>query len=269
LRRAMESARERFAAVAGGLEGIANLESASAFSSTSTEFDLAAKHGSLQSKGQGSSKIQDINTTAVPASGEFLAQIRYTAQLLRMEGRPVRNFSLFLNMQDVDQNPIDIPAFGEPSDVQGIRCITYVEGMRQLAIGLNALAKVIKDVGNVVVVVTSEGGRSNLMGDDKISFGIVLGPKRLGFETALYANLDQISDPNAEQAMDPGRQVDEKLHTYDRVSSPYLRNAAGQVISGAPNVGDLQSGVVRALAELSDSGISLSELGNYVRVRSG
>lgn len=261
LRRAMEAARDQFKQEIASLADTAALETRSAFATT----DDARLDGSLQSAGGASPAANgsDLSTRAQPAKGEFLAQIRYTSQLLRMPGRPVRNFSLFLNMQDVDGNPIDVPASGVPFD--GIQCLTYIEGMRQLAIGLNALARVIEEKGNVVVVVTAEGGRGNGMGDAIVSFGLVMGPKSKGFSTALYSNLDQISDPTSVQATNPGSA--NGVHMYN-TSHPHLRDAGGAAVSARPNVGDLQVGVVRALAEMEGSGMSLAELGNFVRVRS-
>lgn len=263
LRREMEAARQKFREEITALTATAELEKKSAF----TSVEDARFDGCLQSKGlERSARVDgsDLEQTAQPAKGEFLAQIHYTSRLLRIPGRPVRNFSLFLNTQDVDARNIDVPTFGEPS-YDGIQCLTYIEGMRQLAIGLNALARVIEEKGNVVVVVTSEGGRDNDMNDGKGSFGLVMGPKSMGIDSALYANLDQISTADSPQAMNPAGQGNEQTYNSDH---PYLFDLNGNVMTGAPNVGDLQVGVVRALAEMAGGGMSLEELGNFVRVRS-
>lgn len=70
--------------------------------------------------------------------------------------------------------------------------------MRQLALGLNLLAKVVQKHKNVYVVVVSEGGRDASRGDNKSSFSFVMGPGGAGnLKDFLYANqasIDSTSD---------------------------------------------------------------------------
>lgn len=129
------------------------------------------------------------------ARGEFLGQCKFVQQALKIPGKPFRNFTLLLNIVDLDGSRVDTaPFISNPANPY-----SYVEGMRQLALGLNLLAQVIKEHKNVYVVVVAEGGRDAARGDNKSSFSMVMGPGGAGnLKDFLYANqaaIDSTSDP--------------------------------------------------------------------------
>jgi hypothetical protein len=258
LRRSMEAAKKQFELEIGGLVGEALPET----TKVTPNFAAAAGLGMVQATGTGVPDQSGNSSPAVDvAQGEFLAQTGYTCRMLGLEGRPVRNFSLFLNMTDSDGGPVDTASYGAPAGNSVIRCLSYVEGMRQLAVGLNMLSQAIKKHGNIVVVVTSEGGRGARMQDSKVSFGMVMGPKS-AVASCLIANLNAINDSDSLQTRNPGADGAEHTMPLGMLLSP-----AGSPLAGVANVGDLQAGVVRVLAQQIGFTGSLTELGNYLKLR--
>ena len=257
LRRSMEAAKQQFAAQIGGLVTEAALETTKVM----VDFSAAAAKGMVQATGDGVPTGNGNRSAAVDvAQGEFLAQAGYTCRMLGLEGRPVRNFSLFLNMTDCDGNPVDTAAYGAPSGTSTIRCLSYLEGMRQLAVGLNMLSQAIKQHGNIIVVVTSEGGRGDAMQDSKVGFGMVMGPKAV-VRSTLICDPEAINRRDSLQTVSPG-----DSNAAHQLPSGLLLNAAGSPLSGVANIGDLQVAVVRLLAKQMEYSGSLTELGNHLKL---
>jgi len=264
LRRAMLDSAEKIGSHLSRLKEASTLESV--VQNLGAGQAGALPFGALQTAGSGARP-----ETATAPRQEFLAQCHYTAQALRMEGRPVRNFSLFLNCVDLDGNMLDSPQFA--GGVETIRGYTYVEGMRQLALGLHVLSKVIDESKNVLVVVVSEGGRSLAMGDDKVSFGLVMGPKGPGLlADALYADTQGINQIDSALVKDPGalpNPTDMSLWAKWNVDG--LVNDKGTSIKGemATTTGDWQLGVADFLAEKMGAPNPMGGLGRYVKLRRG
>lgn len=258
LRRSMEAAKKQFEAQITALVSEAACETIK----VKPDFSAAAQWGMVQATGRGVPAKEGTGSDAVDvARGEFLAQTGYTCRMLGLEGRPVRNFSLFLNMTDCDGAPVDTASYGAPAGDPQIRCLSYVEGMRQLAVGLNMLSKAIKDQGNIIVLVTSEGGRGRAMGDSKVGFGMVMGPKAV-VGSGIIADLNVINTRESIQTTDPGN-----ADAAHRMPLGMLLSPTGSPISGVANVGDLQVAVVRTLAQQMGFAGSLTELGNHLKLR--
>ena len=262
LRREMDRSKEQFRAEINNFITIQNLESTRIFS---TEQQASAREfGSFQADGTGSvSSVGDNLANRQTAGAEFLAQVQYTLRCLKLPGMPVRNFSLFLNTGDLDGGFVDTGACGVESGAR-IKSLSYIEGMRQLAIGMNMLAKEIADGSangrKTMVVVTAEGGRSNTMNDNVTSFAFVMGPKGDGVPTRLYADMAALNNDSSSQVTAPGSGG---AHTY---SAEYLLTPSGTGMVGTAVVGDLQAGVVRFLNAKLNAGVSLGELGNYIKI---
>ena len=103
---------------------------------------------------------------------EFIAQCKFVQAALDVDGKPFRNFSLYCHVSDIDGASFD-KAVGDSTATQGL---SYIEGMRQLAVGLNILAGAISKHKNVYVVVVSEGGRDFTGSDNDVACALVLGP---------------------------------------------------------------------------------------------
>src|SRR5690606_34663117 len=87
------------------------------------------------------------------AKWEFISQCLFVSRALDLPGRPFRNFSLLLNIFDLDTAKLDVTTYQGGSEP-----LTNIEGMRQLALGMNILAQAIKRHRNVYVVALAEGG---------------------------------------------------------------------------------------------------------------
>ncbi len=194
------------------------------------------------------------------ASKEFLAQCLYVANAVSIPGRngsPVNNFNLFLNMVDIDQNSFDndLNKLSGASTDKAVKAYTYIEGMRQLAMGLNVLSNKITEGHKLIVVVSSEGGRNcDTRQDSQTSFGMVLGPKTTGWlDDYLYANMNVI-DSASPELVGRGNTATNGFSTnawnmaYDTEEG--LRDKNGNKIqSTKPSVGDMMMGVVEFLEE--------------------
>lgn len=209
------------------LTGCADLES--------LRQSYVAAMANAQSEGGANSLVQR------GASSEFLAQCRYVANSVDLPGMPVRNFSLFLNVSDLDGNKLDV-AFGGGGG-GGVRAYSYVEGMRQLAMGLNVLGKKIAAGKKIMVVVHSEGGRAANMGDAVNSFAIVIGPRGAGMlDDALYATMAEINKPGSTQVINMAAAGAEKPWEEGLYSDGGIA-----VTNRPPSSGDVQMGVVEFL----------------------
>ena len=54
------------------------------------------------------SNLQANGSAEVGAGKEFIAQCKYVARAVNLQGMPVRNFSLFLNISDWDTRDLDV-----------------------------------------------------------------------------------------------------------------------------------------------------------------
>lgn len=183
---------------------------------------------------------------------EFLGQCAYTIRSLEMPGQPLRNFSLFLNTHDLDGKNLDVALGGIPAGQKTeIRALSYCEGMRQLAVGMNMFAQSIKKGNKLIVQFISEGGRSAAMGDDTLSFAFVMAPPSILKDKELYANWNPakpkegiggrgklVSNPAVAAAESEATWYGKKL---------MLPN--GRETTGHPKVSDLQRGVGLLLAQ--------------------
>jgi hypothetical protein len=241
--------------------------------------DLNKLTGTGQSSGEFQSGQKKSDAQA-KASKEFLAQVLYTCHSLRMTERPCRNFQLFLNTSDNDGTSLDIGYAGlvvtEDPDLtkprKGIKALSNIEGMRQLAVGLNMLAKVIRDHKDVVVLVVSEGGRNINLGDDRQSFGLVLGPKGNGMlDDALYGNMAEIQDSNSMACKDPGNLIQGNVARWDAqtLANHYMNEAGMPAAPGPTTVGDFQMGLVQFLEDVTGKGKTRNGNGNWVKLKRG
>ena len=243
------------------------LASRANFVTALSELELAA---SIEDEVQTYDTAQaNFQTNMTGAGKEFLAQCAYVAKAMAIPGQPVRNFSLFLNTIDLDRNPIDFDA-ANGGNTSVIRALTYVEGMRQLAIGLNILAQSIASGSKLIVQVISEGGRTNQLADSKNSFGIVLGPAGVGnLSDVLYANGAEINNSNSLSVVNPS--VPGANSVWD---GNYLKKPDGSAVDEAelmgPSVANLQMGVAEFLAEKSQASAAIKNAGiNFIKLKRG
>lgn len=199
-------------------------------------------------------------------TGAFLGQCKYVARSVTLPGTPLRNFSLFLNTVDLDGGPLDSAKnVGAPETVQAF---SYVEGMRQLAMGLNVIAKAIAKEGkNIICFVHAEGGRNQAMGDDKTSFAMVMGPKGAGLlDDALHANMGLIGGTI------PNPAAEAQVQAYDTPGSDILSTTGTKLTDVKPSVGDVAMGVVEFLEDkLGKKGREglADDLGRYIKLKRG
>lgn len=208
---------------------------------------------------------------------EFLAQCAFVSKSLAIQGQPYRNFSLFLNVNDLDGSAIDQPVNGIASSYNALN---YVEGMRQLAIGLNMLAKASSGK-NVLIMVVSDGGRSREMGDGVgSSFCMLLGPKKEGgLDDALHGPMKIIeADKFDDKAhpihilgeIDPNTKDERYINAlaWDTGGTDWgLRSNSGIAEKANAYVGDWQVGVLQFLAEAQGRNIMAPEFERYVRFK--
>jgi hypothetical protein len=190
----------------------------------------------------------------VAPTSEFLGQCKYVAEASEMPGQPLRNFSLFLNVTDLDGSALDTANINGPKDP--VRAYSYIEGMRQLAMGLNVLAKKIAAGKKILVMVHSEGGRSETMQDAKTSFALVMGPKGPGMlDDKLYSNPSDVDAQTSSMLVNPGG---------DAAARPWasggLVDSAGVALVAPANASDVQMGVARFLAEKKGIGNAFAGL---------
>lgn len=206
------------------------------------------------------------------AQQEFLSHCAYVAESLKIPNMPYRNFSLFLNLNDLDGSNIDNPTNGSTSFKAN--SLNYVEGMRQLAMGLNILANAIKGKKALVVMVT-DGGRSKAMGDgDGAAFAMVMGPKGPGMlDDALHAPEDVIKSMDRDMIHALGSTKKGLSWTTGSVAgdgqAPWgLCENDGRRVSGVDaNMGDWQVGALQFLGEKQGRSVVAPELGRFVKLK--
>lgn len=205
----------------------------------------------------------------VAAKHEFLSHCAFVAEAMKIQGRPYRNFSLFLNLNDLDGSNIDEPKNGSVSFKAN--SLNYVEGMRQLAMGLNILGNAISGKKALVMVV-SDGGRDSGMGDGSgPAFAMLLGP---GADLAdqLYAPFGVVGE-----AVSSSDDANTKFGNFGNRTTGLawtgassgatwgLRTSAGVASSAQTNMGDWQAGVFHFLCEKRNRLDLMSpDLGSYV-----
>lgn len=201
------------------------------------------------------SKFQTLNTATGNgqsfgnnqggASTEFIAQCKYVANSLELPGLPVRSFSLFLNVSDLDGRNLDVGFNGGGGG--DVRAYSYIEGMRQLGMGLNILAKKISQGKRMIVVVSSEGGRGTNMADANTSFAMVMGPKEAGMlDDKLFYNSAAYDVETSAALQDPALRASAMAWDMDG-----LMKKDGTKSTDVPTSGDVQMGVVEFLEQVS------------------
>ena len=229
--------------------------------------------------GQGSNTQDD----SLPTKGEFLAQCRFVQEALNIPGLPFRNFVLSVNVNDLNGHPVELAA---PNFEVNARSLSPLEGMRQLAIGLNMLAQVIGAAPNgakVHVIVTSDGGRTANMVDSTIAPSIMLGPGTgaNALTDFLYCDYQRMVDRNHPFTVEPGEGPD--LGSADPSSQRAVRAASmrpspnpanGQPTfvtetgsadtSGYPTMASVRVGFVRHLESVAGVGATATGgMGSY------
>ncbi len=201
-----------------------------------------------QSIQTGQANTQNLNKQQVGAASEFLGQCKYVVASLDLPGNPVRNFSLFLNASDLDGRTADSATDGGGGN-PAVQALSYVEAMRQLAMGLNVLGKAIANGKKIMVVVHSEGGRDVNMADSKTSFAIVMGPKGPGMlDDQLYANKAMINQTKNDIIANPAQPNAAVPWDVDGLKEADGSASANTVV---PNTGDVQLGVIEFLESQS------------------
>jgi hypothetical protein len=203
------------------------------------------------------------------AQAEFISQCKFVQRALDVPGRPFRNFTLFLNVVDLDGAAVDTTSASAGSIAQGANPYSYVEGMRQLGVGLNMLAQVIKKHRNVYVVVVSEGGRSATRGDSKASHAIVMGPGGAGnLKDFLYANDGAINSTSDEFVADPNNGNGQLTGPGQRKPSGQLvANEGGTTVDDHMTTGAILNGLVRHLETKRGLAPTTAGLGKFVRLQ--
>ena len=137
--------------------------------------------------------FKGTNRNGAVAENQFLSQCMFASRALELPGLPIRNFSLLLNIFDIDGAPLD-STVAQGGGTKTSEPYTYIEGMRQLAMGLNMLSHTIaKTHGKVYVLVISEGGRDIRGRDNDISHAFLMGPKS-SIADHLYVNKQELAD---------------------------------------------------------------------------
>jgi len=249
--------RDLVASIAQFQAGMTNLHDAAAVEQFTQSFNTLAANG------------QNLNGSQVGASSEFLGQCKYVVASLDLPGVPVRNFSLFLNATDLDGLDADRATDGGGGNAK-VRAVSNIEAMRQLAMGLNVLAKAIANGKKLVVVVHSEGGRGADMTDSKTSFSVVLGPKGTGLlGDQLYANNGIINQSSNSAIKDMASEAAALPWNMDALKEADGSKAASNVV---PSTGDVQLGLVEFLEGQTGvkarAGLSGAD-GRFVRLTRG
>ena len=204
--------------------------------------------------------------SAVAAQQEFISHCAFVAETLKIEKQPYRNFSLFLNLNDLDGSNIDEPKNG--STEFKANSLNYVEGMRQLAMGLNILAQAIQGKNALVVVVT-DGGRDENMGDgDGPGFAMLMGPKKLGMlDDALHGPMDVINSVDRKALDRLGRTTTGLGWSTGEANWGLCDNLGRRLTDTQCNMGDWQVGALQFLGEAQNRSVVAPELGRFVRFK--
>lgn len=120
-----------------------------------------------------------------PGTG-FLSQVATTCELVKNLDC-YRNFSLYLNLVDLDGDNFDTLKNNETVEGAGQN---YVNGSRQIGIALNMLAKLMADTGKKIIVqVVADTGRSSQGAvDAEASTALLMAPSVVGLKDYLYCD---------------------------------------------------------------------------------
>lgn len=220
----------------------------------------------------GAANLQVIGSTPNQvANAEFLSQCKFVQRALEIPGKPFRSFNLFLHIVDLDGAALDTTSATPGSVAQAANPYSYVEGMRQLAIGLNMLAQVIKQHKNVYVVVVSEGGRSAQRGDDKVSHSIIMGPGGAGnMKDFLYARSASVNSTSDKFCSDPNKGNGQLDGTGQRKpDGDVVFSETGTKVDDHMTVGAILNGLVRHLETKRGLPTTTAGLGKFVRIQTG
>jgi hypothetical protein len=274
--------KEALKTAVSNMTTLSNLEQQSLFTVPAVaEANRATRGAQL---GQGSNQADD----SIPTKGEFLAQCRFVQEAVNIPGLPFRNFVLSVNVNDLNGHPVELAS---PNFEVTARSLSPLEGMRQLAIGLNMLAQSINAAPNgakVYVVVTCDGGRTGNMVDSTIAPSIVLGPGTgaNALIDFLYCDYARMVDPNHPFTVEPGEGPD--LGAPDPTSQRMVRAASMRPspnpttnqatfvtesgtadTSGYPTQASVRIGLVRFLETVAGKGSASSTggMGSYYRLQ--
>lgn len=241
LRQALFDNRAKLDAALAGFDQVANLE------------DVTQGIGPGNAQG---------GRNAGTAKSEFLAQCVWVDQALSIPGLPLRAFCLDLHVADIDGQPFDS---GDAPSAAG-PALSYVESMRQLAVGLNILARTVARTqamgGHVYVVVSTEGGRDEGGGDSVAPSGIILAPgtgAANGLADGFYAPQGAFDGSDQQWLNDPSSRPRAWV-------AGNLVNFAGVQQSVAATNGDIFHGVLYHLARVRGaSDTTTSAFGNRLK----
>jgi hypothetical protein len=264
------------------MASLSKLEEASFFTTAEqAEINRATRGAQL---GQGSNTADD----SIPTKAEFLAQCRFVQEAVNIPGLPFRNFVLSVNVNDLNGHPVELAA---PNFEVNARSLSPLEGMRQLAIGLNMLAQTINSAPNgakVYVIVTSDGGRTGNMVDSTIAPSIVLGPGTgaNALIDFLYCDYGRMTDRTHPFTVEPGEgpdlgAPDPTKQRMERAASmrPSPNPATGQATfvtetgsadtAGYPTMASVRVGLVRHLETVAGRGgaSATGGMGSYYRLQ--
>ncbi|NBO39027.1 hypothetical protein EBU99_10640 [bacterium] len=276
-RQAILNSRESLKAQIASLKALAAKESTTLLGGLDASNDSAENLANLKaaintSLGNTQARFipSDKSTIEVAAQQEFLVQCAYVANTLSIPDQPYRNFSLFLNLNDLDGSNLD---FSKNTDVPGVlfNNLNYVEGMRQLAMGLNIIANAMSThQKKVLVVVVTDAGRLRGMGDGNGGgIAMVMGPKGTGLlDDALHGPLNLMEQDYKDDSFIGNMGAAANNGNWTSGDSTWgLKNADGSAAADKCNMGDWQVGALQFLSEVQGLPNIPSDLGRYVKLK--
>ena len=227
-----------------------------------------------------SANLQSFGSAASPETSfgeskcEFLAQCFFVKKALDIPNKPFRNFTLLLNMRDMDGDKLDITRTGNGESTHNL---SNVEGMRQLALGMNMLAQAIKKHKNVYVVVVTEGGRGANGGDNKVSHSFLMGPGGAGnLKDHLYANAGIndsknpcVSEPNEGAVIaDNSPGLTTNGAGFRALPATDVRTASGSPVASQISTSSVLSGFCKYLENKAGMPTTIPDgFGNYLYIQ--
>ena len=187
---------------------------------------VAAKHRFDLSMGMKAPVLSSRATVPdVGPSVGFLSQVATTCELVKNLDC-YRNFSLYLNLVDLDGDNFDTLKNAEA--VEGVGQ-NYVNGTRQMGIALNMLAKLMKDTGKKIIVqICSDTGRSSQQAvDAEASTAILMAPTAVGLKDYLYVGAEAVGNDAAGAAGGGADPSDTAASSNVRPWGKNLRKADG------------------------------------------
>jgi hypothetical protein len=274
--------KEALKTAVSNMSTLSRMEAESFFTDpTQAETNRATRGAQL---GQGSNTTDD----SIPSKAEFLAQCRFVQEAMNIPGLPFRNFVLSVNVNDLNGHPVELAS---PNFEVTARSLSPLEGMRQLAIGLNMLAQTINAAPNgakVYVIVTSDGGRTGNMVDSTIAPGLILGPGTgaNALVDFLYCDYARMVDRNHPFTVEPGEGPDlgapdpsaqramragsmRPSPNPDTGQATFVTETGTADTSGYPSQASVRIGLVRHLEAVAGRGNATSTggFGSYYRLQ--